>query len=475
MNLLARIPQNCSNEIQWIVSVMVEDFLDLRVTFAPGPEGQITLEADGKQFISTLSFFPSPDNWLTTNSVPSSAPTPWDTEKTGLDLHLLTPQIPILFGKPLFKKSPAEIHLEWDLFGSAFFLLSRYEEAIIADFDPHHRILLHSTLEGRYNLLHRPLVDEYLEILWGCLHQLWPQLVRRPHSFAMEVSCDLDEIFSPGASSLVGLARKIGGELFLQGNLSQATTHVRNYFLSRKGDHSADPYFNAIESIMDINETVGNRVTFNVKPLQSHPAMDAAIDLDSPVIRDLLNTIHQRGHKIGFHPGYLTFDNPVQFNRELANLLRVLAEEKIETVVDGGRQHYLRWKTPETARLWEQAGLQYDSTLGFAEQAGFRCGTSKKFRMYDVKERRTINLLQQPLILMEVSVISGQYMGLGKTPAALKAMQELKETCRFYGGCFSLLWHNSFLRNSWDMETYGQLCAAAARKPVGDTAPKSQR
>ena len=475
MTFVVQIPENCSDEIQWIVSTIIDDFLGQKVVYSKGPDGIISITADGKMITSPLYFFPDPAHWLDKQSLPAEPFKSWDTRVTRIPMHLLNPEVPVLFGEPSVTVEKDEIHLKWDLFGAAFLLLSRYEEAIVQECDPHGRIPLAQTIEGRQQLVRRPLVDEYVEVLWGCFQYLWPGLRRKQDTFEVEVSCDVDHVFRPGASTWSGLARAVGGELFRFVNLPQSVNHFKNFHFSRRGCHSYDTYFAAISMMMNINESIGNRVIFNLKPMQTDPVFDAPIDYDNPAVGGMLKEIHDRGHRIGFHPGYRSYNESQVFNSELAKLRCILGEENIKAGITGGRQHYLRWHPLETPVLWENAGLEYDSTLGFAEAAGFRCGTSRKFRMYDLSNRRPMKLYQHPLIVMEGSVISEGYMGLGRTSAAKKTMMDLKETCRFYGGCFSVLWHNSTLRTRWDVQTYTELCSALAGNPGADPADQSSR
>ncbi len=116
--------------------------------------------------------------------------------------------------------------------------------------------------------------------------------------------------------------------------------------------------------------------------------------------------------------------------------------------------HYLRWRWPDTAYAWDLAGLAYDSTLGFAEIAGFRCGTSHEYRAFDPVAKKQLSLRIRPLIVMECSVIAPRYMNLGHGEAAYDCMFQLKDRCRKYGGGFSLLWHNSHLTTDEDRALY---------------------
>jgi hypothetical protein len=134
-----------------------------------------------------------------------------------------------------------------------------------------------------------------------------------------------------------------------------------------------------------------------------------------------------------------------------------MEEEGIKQDEIGSRQHYLRWSTSETARHLQAAGIAYDTTLGYADHAGFRCGTSHEFPMFDVSNQERLNLRQRPLILMEASVLSSNYMGMGYIEETLGYMKGLKKRCYQHGGNFTLLWHNSFFRSRHAKEFYQEL------------------
>jgi len=104
--------------------------------------------------------------------------------------------------------------------------------------------------------------------------------------------------------------------------------------------------------------------------------------------------------------------------------------------------------------LWNDAGLEYDSTLGFAERPGFRCGACYAYPVYDLIDRKPLNLIERPLIVMDAGVMDERYMGLGAGSAARDIMKKHKAVCRTFGGDFTLLWHNARLITSDQMRLY---------------------
>jgi peptidoglycan/xylan/chitin deacetylase (PgdA/CDA1 family) len=253
------------------------------------------------------------------------------------------------------------------------------------------------------------------------------------------------------------MVRGFAGDLLKQCSPALAWENLTGQWRSYRGDDSLDPYRTAIDWIMDVNERAGHQVAFYFIPENTDLKLDNRISLDQPRMRTLLRHIHARGHEIGLHPGYRTYNHPENFARSVATLRRVMDEENIRQEVLGGRQHFLRWETPTTARLWAEHGLTYDSSLAYADSPGFRCGTSHEYPLYDVVERRPLPLRERPLIVMECSVIADRYLGLGYTDAALELMLTLKQRALRYGGNFTLLWHNSHLTTAKDRAFYQAL------------------
>lgn len=175
---------------------------------------------------------------------------------------------------------------------------------------------------------------------------------------------------------------------------------------------------------------------------RTNKKMDADYELEHPAIRKLLRTIHARGHEVGLHPSYNTFDNSEALKGEADRLWKVCAEEGIRQHAWGGRMHYLRWRQPTTLRAWADAGMSYDSTLSYADHAGFRCGTCFEYPGFDPIEAEKVSVRVRPLIAMEGSVLNSRYMGLAHDEA-LALFRDLKEKCRKVKGQFTLLWHNS--------------------------------
>ena len=141
-------------------------------------------------------------------------------------------------------------------------------------------------------------------------------------------------------------------------------------------------------------------------------------------------------------------------------LKRVAETQGVRQDEWGGRQHFLRWANPDTWRNWEAAGLAYDTTLAYSEAIGFRTGTCHPYRAFDVRERRPLDLREEPFQVMDVTLLSAMGLSLD---AAREAVLEVAAQCRRHRGRLGILWHNNtLLRSAREQQWYASLIEAVA-------------
>ena len=153
-------------------------------------------------------------------------------------------------------------------------------------------------------------------------------------------------------------------------------------------------------------------------------------------IREILKRLTDDGFEVGIHGTIQSATDQEAMNRTVANL-----RKEAPGKVTGIRQHYLKYRLPQTAQIQQKADLVYDTTLGFAEHEGFRNSYCWPFNLYDFKNDRALNLWQIPLTMMDVTLFG--YRNLDFEQIHLSIQQLLKEVQKF-NGIFSMLWHNSF-------------------------------
>lgn len=396
----------------------------------PGDARGITLAADSAIFTRANSQLPH---------------TLWDAAAEGWQSALGTPlpapgaaSLPV----PLITPIAQGLHVAYDILGLTYWMLSRQEEVGRTDLDEHGRFPATSSHAFKHGYLERPIVDEWLHVLGQVIQRTWPGIALAQRRFSIKVSHDVDAPSRYAFKSWKGIACAMAGDVLKRGDVGSAVFAPWIRLNSQTVLHPKDPA-NTFDWIMDVSERHGLKSAFYFICGRTVPSLDADYEPEHPAIRALMRRIHARGHEIGLHPSYGSYQKPEVIRAEAGRLRRIAREEGIEQPEWGGRMHYLRWEQPTTLRAWADAGMTYDSTLGYADRPGFRCGTCHEYPAFDPVAGQALPLGVRPLVAMECTVMAPRYMGLGAGDAALAKFVQLKNACQAVGGCFTLLWHNS--------------------------------
>lgn len=404
----------------------------------PGDTRCITLVLDGATFTRADSDLPcaqwnaSAEGWCTV--LPGNLPAPGAA------------QLPA----PLLEHTVNGWHIGYDILGLTYWMLTRQEEVGRTDLDRHGRFPATASHAYKHDYLERPIVDEWLHVLGQVIARTWPGIELTQHRFSIKVSHDVDSPSLYAFKPWKTIARMMAGHALKRRDLHAFCTAPWIKLASKDKLHSADPY-NTFDWLMDVSEAHNLTSAFYFICGRTS-AMDADYDPEHPIIRTLMRRIHERGHEIGLHPSYGSYKKPELIAQETRRLRAVLAEENIQQSAIGGRMHYLRWEQPTTLQAWNDAGMAYDTTLGYADRPGFRCGTCFEYPAFNSQSQQTLSLRIRPLIAMECTVIDDVYLGLGNTQNAEERFIKLKGTCCKLSGCFTILWHNSYFANGEDFK-----------------------
>lgn len=346
--------------------------------------------------------------------------------------------------------------LHYDILGLTYWMLSRLEEVGRTDLDEHGRFPATSSHAFKHGYLEFPIVDEWLHILGQVIQRQWAGLKLKQHQFSMKVSHDVDDPSRYGFCDVKSLVRRMAGDVLKRRDFKNAAMAPWIRINSKTRLHPADPV-NTFDWIMDQSDQHGLTSAFYFICGRTDPRKDADYEPEHSAIRELMRRIHKRGHEIGLHPSFNSYQNPQAIVTEANCLRTIMREEGIEQGALGGRMHYLRWEHPTTLRSWELAGMNYDSTLSYADRPGFRCGTCHEYPAFDPVAQQQLKLRIRPLVTMECTVTAERYMGLGTGEAAYTKFSQLKDRCRAVGGYYTLLWHNSQFESSAEATLYQEL------------------
>ena len=296
--LKIQLPNFYQYEHLYILNILFTNYLGLNyeVGFYENNHIKITkVNSSDKPLNITINsfFFSELRNYNKNfNSISNLSLANWTPLDDGIEVDLTKPSIPVLYGSPGVVKKSNHIHLNLDIFGSVFFMLTRYEELVIKERDQHDRFLAHLSHAYKNGYLNRPLVDEYVEILKQCMKMLWPDLKFKKKEFSIHVSHDVDQVSRyQTRSNVYQYLRAIGGDLS-RGYIKDLMYSPLSYFHNQENFSTSDPY-NTFDWLMDISDDNNLKSTFNFICGKSSKC-NADYDIEDNKIKNLIRQIHER-------------------------------------------------------------------------------------------------------------------------------------------------------------------------------------
>ncbi len=469
--LLVHVPHGRGEERRYILDLLLTEWLgfdyDLVVHGARRTTIQLGSDPDGRRLTlpDVLLSTPAAD-WLTERSMPTR-PLARLGLPAGLDVRLrmsasagvgAPATVPVVYGDPTpslraWDESPSGIRLAVDVFGSAFWLLTRYEEMVSPERDNHGRFPAGASLATKEQFVGRPLVDEYLDLLWVAMRLLWPNLERRARAFRIRLTHDVDQPWAAWGRPLRAVARGVAGDLIRRHDPVLAARRVRALVDARADRIDRDP-LSSFDFLMDTSERHGLRSQFYFMAGTNRDDVEFRYRISDRPFAGVLRHIHDRGHDIGLHAGYATYRSMERMTEEFAALRDACRAAGFEQPTWGVRQHFLRFAYPDTLRIHEAAGFEHDSTLAFAEEVGFRAGTCREYTLFDPVAGQRLRLCERPLVVMDTTL--REYMHLGLAESAHRA-RSVVDTCRRHEGDAVLLFHNDGLAGDRSRASYVEL------------------
>jgi len=166
--------------------------------------------------------------------------------------------------------------------------------------------------------------------------------------------------------------------------------------------------------------------------------------------------VHSNG-EIGLHGGFNAYMDKEKIKQERGNLETVLGHK-----VGGYRGHFLKFKNPITWSILNDLNFEYDTTLGYANQIGFRNGMCHPFRPYSIEKNKFLDIMELPLVIMDITLT--KYMGLNAKDQ-LSFCKNVIDTVEQNRGVLTLLWHNDRMLKE-ELEIYEAILKyATSKKP----------
>jgi peptidoglycan/xylan/chitin deacetylase (PgdA/CDA1 family) len=244
--------------------------------------------------------------------------------------------------------------------------------------------------------------------------------------FAIVLTHDIDLIKPSIPRSFISAARYA-----VKGETGEM---MRSILWRRKGIESS-PYLCSKE-IIALEAKYGASSTFF---FMAHGPDWTGAGYDPELVRNEMGVVTDGGCEVGLHGSFDAACSIERLRNEKERLQRVTDQR-----IRGYRNHYLRFNIPDTWNNLESAGFEYDSTLGFYDNVGFRDGMCYPYRPSDVTSERTINLWEIPLHVMDCALYA--YMG-ASSEESWQMMERMIDHVESCNGMICLLWHNEAFSN----------------------------
>ena len=160
---------------------------------------------------------------------------------------------------------------------------------------------------------------------------------------------------------------------------------------------------------------------------EPHPERRAA-RYDVMDVIDEASDTQSKGWEIGLHGIDACQD------QASAGLEKKRIESALNQSAAGVRMHWLCLNA-QSLKILDDAGFEYDSTVGYNETIGFRAGTSQVFKPLSAK-----HLLELPLHIQDVALFYPAFLDLAE-PEAWRRCMALLDHQKANGGVVTVLWH----------------------------------
>ncbi|MFK7933433.1 MAG: hypothetical protein AB8G22_07975, partial [Saprospiraceae bacterium] len=308
----------------------------------------------------------------------------------------------------------------FDIFATIFYHLSRFEEyyANPEDWDQYDMLQEEKHLLVREKLEQIPIVDRLIIAFAKAL-----KLPIEIPVTTYQLSHDIDTIRQfPSFYKYLRASIRILRDTFSLRKWWQLTSIYQRVLKKEiKDPHDTFDWLLLTNSLINndltksrvVNKTVKNNHSFNIftQVIFSQKVIyflaggktkyENFYKITDSRVQEIIQLAKARGYQIGLHPSYLTWRNAEMLEKEKIKLEQIVGEEVIHS-----RQHFLHFDFKKTPELLVAAGIKEDSTLGYQNRIGFRCGTGFRYQMYDFKQEMSFDLWQTPMVVMDVALLT---------------------------------------------------------------------
>ncbi len=314
----------------------------------------------------------------------------------------------------------------FDPFSAAFYMVTRYEEYLPFRADIYGRFPEFESLSGMHDFTHLPVVHAWADNLAVALKKQFPGFYTAPKKAEAIFTYDIDVAYAYRGRSWLTRILSLLKDLYT-GQFSNAKAKLTTGF--GKNSDPSDTY-----KLLENNPL---QTLFFFLLAKKRTRYDRNISPDSPVLKQLIRQMTSCKTGIGIHPSYHSSENNNLITSEKKTL-----EEIANQSVTFSRQHFLRFRLPDTFRALEKAGILHDYSMQYPEMPGFRAGICVPFPFFDLTDNRETSLILHPGCIMETTFRDDLHLPASQS---LDWYVSLWQQVQQAGGKFISIWHNDTL------------------------------
>ena len=351
----------------------------------------------------------------------------------------------------LFPNRKKNCDLGYDLFASAFYLVSRYEEYLPYLEDRYGRFEADQSFAYQNGFLEIPLIDLQTLDLKKKLIEKFNVAENTHRRFTFIPTYDIDMAYAYKGREVTRNTLAIAKDL-----LTFNFNNLKNRIRVLTGN-MPDPY-DTYEFQLELQKKYKLKpVYFFLSARFGH--RDKNISVYSKHFFYLVKMLGDYA-ETGIHPSFASHFKKERLLEEIKILANIL-----NSTIEKSRQHYLKIEFPTTYTNLIKYNIFNDYSMGFASHTGFRAGTSHPFQFYNLHEENETRLKIYPITLMDSTL--KDYMKLDSEQAVRK-IKNLIDIVYQAQGIFISLFHNDALSNTgaWEgwKDVYIELVKYASQK-----------
>jgi hypothetical protein len=313
----------------------------------------------------------------------------------------------------------------FDLFGAAFWLLSRYEEYLPYKGDKHQRFSYRSSLAYQYEFIQISLVNLWISSLQQILKTKYETIVFSQHEYQFLSSIDIDNAYK---YKYKGFIRTLAGIIS-----DKSLRKIKERFKIILG-LKADP-FDCYQFLIDQHKQL------NIKALyfillgdygpndKNHSATDLRFQSLIKHLKDYSD--------VGIHPSFGSNANLRQLKVEVNRLTNIT-----HAIITQSRQHFSMLKFPSTYQNLLQASIYHDYSMGYTNYNGFRASYCLPYKWYNLDIEASSTLTLHPFCINENTLM----LNTKKNYDEMLKISEtvINEVKKYNGQCISIFHNDNF-------------------------------